>query len=384
MAANPVFFDHNSSTPVSARVERKMLDVLHRIYGNPHSKTHIHGWNASKLIDDISTDISAHFSGLKVIFTSGATEANNLAFNLHPKNKKRDVAIGPLEHSAVHEPAARLARKLGGKLITIPCDPEGRIDLKFVSDEMLDTCALISVAFASGETGTVQTELQRLQEQAKIKGALFHSDMSQALQHPLARQFGAECDAISISSHKIFGPQGVGAFLANEAYLEAVEPMLLGGGQQEGYRAGTIPTFLCAGLGEAIAETFEWVDSGGNVELEEKIQYFFKLLEETIGEKYEDSLEIVGSRLFSNRTPGNLTLVLPQGLDASDLLLASAAIFSASQGSACHSGQESASSSLRALGLSDHTARRVLRFGLGRTTTTNDINTVVKAIGEKI
>jgi len=329
-------------------------------------------------------DISAYFSGLEVIYTSGATEANNLAFNLHPQNKKRDVVIGPLEHSAVHEPAARLARKLGGRLITVPCDPEGHIDLEFVTNEMLDNCALVSVAFASGETGTVQTDLQRLQKQAKIKGALFHSDMSQALQHPLARQFGADCDAISISSHKIYGPQGVGALLATETYLEAVKPMLLGGGQQEGYRAGTIPTFLCAGLGEALAETFEWVDSGSNLELIEKTKFFFTLLEEKISEKYEESIELIGPRIFSDRTPGNLTITLPKKLDASDLLLASASVFSASQGSACHSGQESASPSLRALGLGDHEARRVLRFGLGRETTEDDIIAVVDAIGEKI
>ena len=361
-----------------------MLDVLHQFYGNPHSQTHIHGWNASKLIEDVSMDIREHFSGLKVIFTSGATEANNLAFNLHPQNEKRDVIIGPLEHSAVQEPAARLAKKLGGRLITAPCDNEGHINFKSITDEMLDNCALISIAFASGEIGTVQTNLQSFQEHAKSKGVLFHSDMSQGIQHPLAREFGTECDAISISGHKIYGPQGVGALLATETYLEAIEPMLLGGGQQEGYRAGTIPTFLCAGLGEALAETFEWVDSGGNLELLERTHYFFTLLKKAIGEKYADSIELIGSKIFSDRTPGNLTIALPKKLDASDLLLASASVFSASQGSACHSGQESASSSLKALGLSDHEARRVLRFGLGRETTEDDIIAVVEAIGEKI
>lgn len=361
-----------------------MLDVLHQFYGNPHSQTHMHGWNASKLIEDVSMDIRAHFSGLKVIFTSGATEANNLAFNLHPQNKKRDVVIGPLEHSAVLEPARRLAENLGGELITVPCDQEGSLNLEFVTDEILDRCAIVSVAFASGETGTVQTKLEVLREKVQTMGVLFHSDMSQALQHPLARKFGAKCDAISVSGHKIYGPQGVGALLVTDDYLAAIEPMLIGGGQQDGYRAGTIPTFLCAGLGEALAETFEWVDSGGNADLINRVQFFFQELEKEIESRYTDSLKIIGPKIYADRTPGNLTVALPKMLDASDLLLASASLFSASQGSACHSGIEAASPALRALQMSHQEARSVIRFGIGRRTSRADITRVVSAIAENL
>lgn len=385
MAATPLFFDHNSSTPVSPRVEKRMLEVLHEFYGNPHSQTHRHGWNAANLISELSLNISSHFSdNFQTVFTSGATEANNLAFNLKGSSKRTNVLIGPLEHSAVTEPAARLAQKLGGKLINVPCDKEGYVDHKFITDEILEGCVIASVAFASGETGTVQTKLEDIRAKIQSKGVMFHSDMSQALQHVQAREFAAKCDAISISGHKIYGPQGTGAFLATDDYLEIIEPIFIGGGQQDGLRAGTMPTFLCAGLAEALSETFEWTDSGGHSELTKKVSFFFQRLEAEFESLKLDSLEIIGPRTFSERTPGNLTIALPKKIDASDLLLASANLFSASQGSACHSGQETASPSLRALGLSDLDARRVIRFGIGRDTTEADITSVVAGLAANI
>lgn len=385
MAATPLFFDHNSSTPVSPRVERRMLEVLHKFYGNPHSQTHRHGWNAASLISDLSYSISSYFSAsLHTVFTSGATEANNLAFNLKFPSQRPNVLIGPLEHSAVEEPALRLAQKLGGELITIPCNEEGYIDLGFVTDELLASCAIVSVSFASGEIGTIQTKLERLRDKAKQSGVWFHSDMSQALQHPQARLFASGCDAISISGHKIYGPQGVGALVVSEQFRNALEPILIGGGQQDGVRAGTMPTFLCAGLAEALIETSDWIESGASADLTDRVRFFFKMLEAEIGIRYSESIEIIGPTTFTDRVPGNLTVRLPKGLDASDLLMASSATFSASQGSACHSGQETASSSLRAVGITDRDARRVIRFGLGRDTKRSDITTVVDEISRLI
>ena len=385
MAATPLFFDHNSSTPVSPRVERRMLEVLHKFYGNPHSQTHRHGWSAASLISDLSNSISSYFSDdLHTVFTSGATEANNLAFNLQSLPNRPNVMIGPLEHSAVAEPAARLARKLGGKLITMPCDEEGYIDLGFATEELLSSCAIVSVSFASGEIGTVQTKLERLRDRAKQSGAWFHSDMSQALQHPQARRFGRECDAISISGHKIYGPQGIGALIVTDEFQRVLEPMLVGGGQQDGIRAGTIPTFLCAGLAEALTETSDWIESGAPADLTDRVRFFFKMLEGEIGGRYPESIKIIGPETFLDRVPGNLTVMLPKELDASDLLIASSATFSASQGSACHSGQETASSSLRAIRVTDMEARRIVRFGLGRDTMRSDITTVVNEIGRLI
>ena len=175
MAATPIFFDHNSSTPVSIRVEKRMLEVLRKFHGNPHSQTHRHGWNAASLISEISYSISSYFSAsLQTIFTSGATEANNLAFSLKSSSKRPNILIGPLEHSAITEPAARLTKRLGGELITIPCDKEGFIDLGFVTDELLATCAIVSIGYASGEIGTVQTKLESLRDKVKQSGAWFH------------------------------------------------------------------------------------------------------------------------------------------------------------------------------------------------------------------
>lgn len=362
-----------------------MLEVLHKFYGNPHSQTHRHGWNAASLISDLSHSISSYFSAnLHTVFTSGATEANNLAFSLKALPQRPNVLIGPLEHSAVVEPAVRLAQKLGGKLITIPCDEEGYIDLGFVTDELLASCAIVSVSFASGEIGTIQTKLERLRDRAKQSGAWFHSDMSQALQHPQARLFGSECDAISISGHKIYGPQGVGALIVSEQFRNALEPMFIGGGQQDGIRAGTMPTFLCAGLVEALIETSDWIESGASKDLTDRVRFFFKMLEGEVEVAYPESIKIIGPETFADRVPGNLTLLLPKRLDVSDLLMASSATFSASQGSACHSGQEAASSSLRAVRVTDMEARRIIRFGLGRDTLRSHITTVVSEIGRLI
>lgn len=385
MAATPIFFDHNSSTPVSIRVEKRMLEVLRKFHGNPHSQTHRHGWNAASLISEISYSISSYFSAsLQTIFTSGATEANNLAFSLKSSSKRPNILIGPLEHSAITEPAARLTKRLGGELITIPCDKEGFIDLGFVTDELLATCAIVSIGYASGEIGTVQTKLESLRDKVKQSGAWFHSDMSQALQHPQARRFASECDAVSISGHKIYGPQGVGALIVSEEFRNTLEPLLIGGGQQEGLRAGTMPTFLCAGLEEALLETSDWVKSGASADLTDGVRFFYKMLEAEIGIRYPESIQIIGPEMFADRVPGNLTLLLPKGLDASDLLMASSATFSASQGSACHSGQETASSSLRAIRVTDMEARRIIRFGLGRDTSRQDITTAVDEIGRLI
>ena len=362
-----------------------MLEVLRKFHGNPHSQTHRHGWNAASLISEISYSISSYFSAsLQTIFTSGATEANNLAFSLKSSSKRPNILIGPLEHSAITEPAARLTKRLGGELITIPCDKKGFIDLGFVTDELLATCAIVSIGYASGEIGTVQTKLESLRDKVKQSGAWFHSDMSQALQHPQARRFASECDAVSISGHKIYGPQGVGALIVSEEFRDTLEPLLIGGGQQEGLRAGTIPTFLCAGLEEALLETSDWVKSGASADLTDGVRFFYKMLEAEIGIRYPESIQIIGPEMFADRVPGNLTLLLPKGLDASDLLMASSATFSASQGSACHSGQETASSSLRAIRVTDMEARRIIRFGLGRDTSRQDITTAVDEIGRLI
>lgn len=380
LTATPLFFDHHSSTPVSSRVELKMNAALREYFGNPHSTTHMHGWNAQSLIDNAATNISNHFNGLEVIFTSGATEANNLAFNLNFQEKRKNVLIGPLEHSAVFEPAARLANRLGGKLITVPCDSDGRIVPEFVTDEMLANCAIVSISFASGEIGTVQTELDGLRARAQCNGALFHSDLSQSLQSPLARDFASRCDAISISAHKIYGPQGIGALIATESFLTTVEPILVGGGQQNGIRAGTVPTFLCVGLGEAVEETFEWIESEGPAALLHNSKLLFKKLKNVVSQDHGDLVELVGPKSFSDRTPGNVTVLLPNSLDSSDILLACARAFSASQGSACHSGQETASHSLRAIGLGDREARRIIRFGLNRNCRQEEIELVVDSI----
>lgn len=385
MSATPLFIDHNSSTPVSPRVEERMLEVLHKFYGNPHSQTHRHGWYAARLISNLSQNISSYFSAdLRTIFTSGATEANNLAFSLKNLSHRPNVLIGPLEHSAVAEPAKRLTQSLGGELITIPCNEEGYINLEFVTDEVLASCAIVSVGFASGEIGTVQTKLDKLRDKAKQSGAWFHSDMSQALQHPQAQRFGRECDAISISGHKIYGPQGVGALIVTQEFCSALEPMLIGGGQQDGIRAGTIPTFLCAGLAEALKETSDWIETGSSSDLNDSVRLFFHMLDGKIRNRQPNPIKIIGPENFADRVPGNLTVLLPKGLDASDLLMASSEKFSASQGSACHSGQETASSSLRAIRVTDTEARRIIRFGLGRDTTRNDIIAVVEELGRLI
>jgi cysteine desulfurase len=385
LATTPLFFDHNSSTPLSPRVEKRMLEVLHNFFGNPHSQTHRHGWNAARLLSDLAYDVSSQFSkNFHTIFTSGATEANNLAFNLTDPSKRPNVLIGPLEHSAVVEPAARLAHRHGGKLVKIPCDREGYLDLEFATDALLNSCCIVSVSFASGEIGTVQKGLDRLRQKAQRNGAWFHSDMSQSLQHQEARLFGRACDAISISGHKIYGPQGVGALVASSQFLNTLEPILIGGGQQNGIRAGTIPTFLCAGLAEALSETNEWISSGGPEDLADGSYLLYKLLEREIGAKYPEPIRLAGPQKISDRTPGNLAIILNKNVDASDLLLASSAIFSASQSSACHSGQETATPTLRAIGLNDREARSVIRFGLGRGTTEDDIKTVANTIGQLI
>ena len=160
--------------------------------------------------------------------------------------------------------------------------------------------------------------------------------------------------------------------------------MLVGGGQQDGIRAGTIPTFLCAGLAEALTETSDWIESGAPADLTDRVRFFFKMLEGALGGGYPESIKIIGPETFLDRVPGNLTVMLPKELDASDLLIASSATFSASQGSACHSGQETASSSLRAIRVTDMEARRIIRFGLGRDTMRSDITAVVDEIGRLI
>lgn len=375
-----IYADYQASTPMDPRVLDEMTDYWRNAFGNPHSNDHIIGWSAAQAVENSSTSV-ARLIGAdadEIVFTSGATEANNLALiglaRRAPRERNR-ILISAIEHKCVIEAARMLSDREGFIVETIPVDSKGFVIMDALKDALDDSVLVVSVMAVNNEIGTVQ-DLAEVHNAVRAHGALLHCDAAQAPCAIDTSELAIHVDLISLSAHKFYGPQGVGALYIRRDLRSQVEPLLYGGGQQNGLRSGTVPVPLCVGMAAAADIATLPEQAAERARIAELSRRFVHSLQ-----KSGVSFEINGS-WGSRRHPGNVNLRFI-GRDAADILSAAQPRLAASTGAACASGIAEPSHVLRAIGLSDAEAEASARFSFGRFSGDKDVKEAAKIIAER-
>jgi len=374
-----IYLDHQAATPLDPRVLEAMLPYLHEDFGNPHSVDHVLGWTAARAVDEAATKV-AFLLGAdpdEIIFTSGATEANNLALlglgRRATGSARRRILITPIEHKSVLGAAAALRDFFGYELELLPVDKYGFVILPELFERLRSDVLLVSIVLVNNEIGTIQ-DIAAIAPAVANVGAILHCDAAQAPCTGMLRDVYRGIDLISLSGHKMYGPKGIGVLFVRRDLQSAVEPLIYGGGQQRNLRSGTLPTPLCVGMGAA-AELLCRADDERNrtEELRDRLVESLQSLEWTI--------ELNGPR--NSRHPGNANLAF-DGFSSQDVLGALQPDLAASTGAACTSGTPEPSHVLRAIGLSDERAASSIRFSVGRHTTSQDVDDAVQLIARAL
>jgi cysteine desulfurase len=344
-----IYLDHHATTPLDPRVREAMEPYFNTAFGNPHSRDHAVGWRASEAVEKARGEIAAAVgaNASEIIFTSGATEANNLAL-IGVGGKTLTTAI---EHPSVLNTGAVSVVQVTG---------DGLIDPEAIAAAIRPEAKLVSVGLVNHEIGVIQpiAEIARV---CHAKGVLVHADCAQALGKHAVDLVALGVDLASFSAHKAYGPMGIGAlFVRRGVHLT---PLIKGGGQEMGLRAGTVPLPLAVGFGVAAGLAAAGVESDGA-----RIARLRDLLLDRLNTGIPD-LKVNGT--MSARIPGNLNLTLPD-VDAETLLLEMPEI-AISTGSACASGTSEPSAVLAGLGLRPEEAARSLRICLGRFTSEDEV-----------
>jgi cysteine desulfurase len=371
MALDPLYLDHQATTPLDPEVLAAMMPYLAHKFGNPHSSTHRAGREAKAGVDLARADIAAVIGAdpADIIFTSGATESNNLVLRgvmeAAPPKRNRLVTLAT-EHSCVLETARDLQAR-GYALTIVPVMANGLVDLVYLKQAVADDVALVSVMTVNNEIGVIQpiVEIAALAHQS---GALFHTDAAQAFGKIPLNVSNFQTDLLSLSAHKIYGPKGIGAlYVRNGIKLRA---QMTGGGQEAGIRSGTLSPALCAGLGTAakIAVERMEVDARHAVSL-------FEMAIEFLGESGVSYL-LNGDML--QRIPTNLSITFPD-IDGARLISDARQVMMSS-GSACASQPGKLSHVLSAIGLGEQGIKATIRLGTGRSTTQAELEVALAAI----
>ena len=373
----PVYLDNQATTRCDPRVLDVMWPWFTEQYGNPHSVEHNMGRAAESAVETARGHVAALLGAdtREVVFTSGATESNNIAIKGAARfaarfgdgNRRRIVTVAT-EHKCVLESVADLKEE-GFEPVFLPVSADGMLDPDALRDALTVPTLLVSVMAVNNEIGVVQ-DIPGLAAIAKAAGALFHSDLAQAVGKIPVDVTGWKVDLASVSGHKIYGPKGIGALFVRRRPRARVLPLLSGGGQERGYRSGTLPAPLVVGLGEACrlagAEIAE--DTARIAGLRDRL---LDRLRGTIA-----GIEINGST--THRIAGNINLTFPA--EQAQTMLKRMPDLCVSTGSACSSAEVEPSYVLRALGLSEDAAARTLRIGIGRFTSPADIDYAASAL----
>jgi cysteine desulfurase len=375
----PIYLDNQSSTRVDPRVREAMLPYFTEEFGNPHSTSHAYGRVSAEAIERARTELSEliHADPREIVFTSGATEANNLAIKgaahfarAHPqRGAARDhVVTLATEHKCVLESCAALERD-GYRVSYLPVETNGLVDLDRLAAALDERTLLVSVMAAHNEIGVIQP-LAEIGALCRERGVLLHSDAAQAVGKIPLDVEAMRIDLLSISGHKVYGPKGVGALYVRRRPRVRLLPLFDGGGQERGLRSGTLPTPLCVGLGRAAA-----IAAGEMSDEAVRLRQLRDRLYHGLARRVP-GLGLNGDP--EQRLAGNLNLSFP-GIEASALIEACPTI-AISTGSACTSATIEPSYVLRALGLADAVANSAIRIGLGRFNTADEVDFAVDAL----
>jgi cysteine desulfurase len=371
-----IYLDYQATTPLDPRVLHEMTPYLTSAYGNPSSPNH-YGRQAADAVRTARRqlrDLIGATSDTEIVFTSGATEADHLALTgiAHAfTGQRRHIITTAIEHKAVLAPCRQLEDQ-GFEVTVLPVDSEGLISPADVAAAITPATVLVSVMHANNEIGTIQS-LAEIGQITRDRGVLLHTDAAQSLASIRFDVDHLGVDLASFSGHKIYGPKGVGALYIRRGSVRPV-PQLLGGGQEQGLRAGTLNVPGIVGLGAAAALLAH--------ERDDDARRVCGLRHQLLEQLYAGISDLRVNGSLTRRLPGNLNVTIP-GIDA-DQLVECLPGLAVSTGSACNTGQADPSHVLTAIGLTRTDARASLRISLGRPTTPADIDLAVQALAPAI
>ena len=372
----PVYLDYAATTPVDKRVAEKMIPYLTETFGNPASNSHAFGWTAEEAVEKARADIAALINAdpKEIVFTSGATESDNLAIkgaaNFY-KTKGKHLITVKTEHKAVLDTMRELERQ-GFEVTYLGVQENGLIDLEELKAAIRDDTILISVMWVNNEIGVVQ-DIPAIGEICRERKIIFHVDAAQACGKVPVDVEAAKVDLLSMSGHKVYGPKGIGALYVRRKPRVRLEAQMHGGGHERGFRSGTLPTHQIVGMGEAFRIAKE--------ELEQDMAHYPKLRDIFL-KGIEGIEEVYINGDLEHRAPNNLNVSF-NFVEGESLIMAVKEL-AVSSGSACTSASLEPSYVLRALGRNDELAHSSLRITFGRMTTEEEVQFAAELIKSKI
>jgi cysteine desulfurase len=372
----PIYLDYSATTPVDARVAEKMIPYLTEHFGNPASRSHSFGWVAEKAVENAREEVAklVNADPREIIWTSGATESNNLAIKGAAhfySGKGKHIITVQTEHKAVIDPVRELER-LGFEATFLQPEPNGLLDLEKFKAAIRPDTVLASVMLVNNEIGVIQ-DIEAIGNLCREHGIIFHVDSAQATGKVAIDLEKLPVDLMSFSAHKTYGPKGIGALYVRRKPRVRLEAQMHGGGHERGLRSGTLATHQIVGMGEAFRIARE------EMELENAR---IRRLRDRLLSGLQDIEEVYVNGDLKQRVPHNLNISF-NFVEGESLIMAVKDI-AVSSGSACTSASLEPSYVLRALGRSDELAHSSIRFSIGRFTTEEDIDYTVALMKSKI
>ncbi len=372
----PIYLDYSATTPVDPRVAEKMIPWLTEHFGNPASRSHAYGWEAEKAVEDARAQVAAlvNADAKEIIWTSGATESNNLAikgaahFN---QGKGKHIITVKTEHKAVLDTVRELERE-GFEATYLDVQENGLIDLDVLRAAIRPDTTVVSVMFVNNEIGVIQP-IAEIGELCREKGVVFHVDAAQATGKVDIDLSALKVDLMSFSAHKTYGPKGVGALYVRRKPRVRLEAQMHGGGHERGLRSGTLATHQIVGMGEAFRIAREEM-----VEENKRI----RALRDKLLKGLQDIEATYVNGDLEHRVPHNLNISFAY-VEGESLIMAIKDV-AVSSGSACTSASLEPSYVLRALGRNDELAHSSIRFTIGRFTTEEEIDYTIALLHKKI
>jgi cysteine desulfurase len=372
----PIYMDYSATTPVDPRVADKMIPYLREQFGNPASRSHMYGWTAEKAVEEAREQVAALVNAdpREIIWTSGATEGNNLALKGAAhfyKTKGKHIITVKTEHKAVLDTVRELERQ-GFEATYLQPQDNGLITVEQLEQAMRPDTILVSVMLVNNEIGVIQP-IAEIGELCRKKGIIFHCDAAQATGKMHIDLEQMKVDLMTFTAHKTYGPKGVGALYVRRKPRVRIEAQMHGGGHERGLRSGTLPTHQIVGMGEAFRIAREEMDT----EIER-----IKALRDRLAKGLMEMEEVYVNGDMAHRVPHNLNVSFNY-VEGESLIMAIKDL-AVSSGSACTSASLEPSYVLRALGRSDELAHSSIRFTIGRFTTEEEIDFTIKLIKEKV
>jgi len=372
----PIYMDYSSTTPIDPRVAEKMIPYLREQFGNPASRSHMYGWSAEKAVENARQQVATliNADSREIIWTSGATEANNLAIkgatNFY-KDKGRHIITVKTEHKAVLDVVRELERK-GFEATYLQPQENGLITLEQLESAIRPDTILVTVMLVNNEIGVIQP-VAEIGELCRRKKIIFHCDAAQATGKISIDLEKWKIDLMTFTAHKTYGPKGIGALYVRRKPRTRLEAQMHGGGHERGLRSGTLPTHQIVGMGAAFEIAYE--------EMNEEVAYI-KTLHNRLMAGLRNIEESYVNGDIEHRVPHNLNVSFNY-VEGESLIMAIKDI-AVSSGSACTSASLEPSYVLRAIGRNDELAHSSIRFTIGRFTTKENIDFTINLIKTKV